>query len=315
MHKIIQSAHKALKSEIDGLQNLKQSLAEDFTKAVLMMAAAKGKIVVTGIGKSGHVGHKIAATLASTGTPSFFVHPSEASHGDLGMIAANDAVLALSNSGDTGELFNIIAYCKRFSIPLIGITKNEQSELGRNADICLKLPKFTEACPLQLAPTTSTTIQMALGDALAIALLENKGFKAEDFSVFHPGGALGSQLICVDEIMHKDCPTVEKSQNLRDVILQIAGGKLGSVAVTDKDNHILGIITDGDLRRHINDDLTEQTAQDIMTQNPICISPNMLASEALAIMNKKNITVLLVAEQKKLVGGLHIHDLLRRGVK
>ncbi len=312
---IIQSAQRVLENEITGLQNLQQSLSDNFEKAVLMIAQSAGRIVVTGIGKSGHIGHKIAATLASTGTPSFFVHPSEASHGDLGMITPSDTVLALSNSGKTTELFNMISYCKRFSIPLIAITKDKQSELGSNADICLHLPEFTEACPMGLAPTTSTTIQLALGDALAVALLEYKGFTANDFGIFHPGGALGSRLVRVAEIMHQNCPFVKASQNLKDVLFAITGGNIGCVAVVDDSKKILGIITDGDLRRHMKDSLIIQKAQDIMSSNPICIKPDMLASEALAIMNNKNITVLLVSDEQELKGGLHIHDLLRIGVK
>ncbi len=314
-NEIIQSAQQVLETEIAGLHSLQQSLGADFEKAVLLMAKSKGRIVVTGIGKSGHIGNKIAATLASTGTPSFFVHPSEASHGDLGMIMPSDTVLALSNSGKTTELFNMISYCKRFNIPLIAVTKDKESELGSNADICLHLPKFTEACPMGLAPTTSTTIQLALGDALAVALLEYKGFTADDFGIYHPGGALGSRLIRVNEIMHETCPFVSEEQSLKDVLFAITGGNIGCVAVVDDKKNILGIITDGDLRRHMEDNFSEQIAKNIMTKNPIHIEANKLASEALAIMNEKNITVLLVTEKEKLVGGVHIHDLLRIGVK
>ncbi|MFV0321976.1 MAG: SIS domain-containing protein [Alphaproteobacteria bacterium] len=312
---IIKTAKKVIETEITGLTNLKNSLGESFTQAVDLIAGSDGRVVVSGMGKSGHIGNKIAATLASTGTPSFFVHPSEASHGDLGMITPKDIVLALSNSGKTAELFNLISYCKRFSIPIIAITKDESSELGRNASICLALPVFEEACPMGLAPTTSTTIQLTLGDALAVSLLEKQGFTADDFGVYHPGGALGSRLMRVAEIMHTTSPFVRKEDSLKTVLLTITSGSLGCVAVVDEENNILGVITDGDLRRHMGDDLQAQTAADLMSSHPITVSPSMLITEAIAIMNKKHITALLVAEDNQLKGVIHIHDLLRAGVK
>ncbi|MFV0431649.1 MAG: SIS domain-containing protein [Alphaproteobacteria bacterium] len=312
---IVQTAQEVIEIEIHGLNALKENLGESFIEAIELISASSGRVVVSGMGKSGHVGNKIAATLASTGTPSFFVHPSEASHGDLGMITKDDVVLALSNSGKTAELFNLISYCKRFSIPLIAVTKNEQSELGRDADICLKLPEFDEACPMGLAPTTSTTMQLTLGDALAVSLLKRKGFTADDFGIYHPGGSLGSRLVRVGEVMHRDCPYVRLDDDLKNVLLTITSGSLGCVAVITEEKEILGVITDGDLRRHMGNDLRAQKANDLMSKNPITITPSTLATEALSIMNDKNITAILVAEGGKLEGIIHIHDLLRIGVK
>lgn len=309
------SAKTLFDAQIDALKILQLSIGDDFCRAVDIIMKLQGRVVVSGIGKSGHIAGKIAATLASTGTPSFFVHPSEASHGDLGMVTSKDAVLALSNSGNTSELFNLITYCKRFSIPLIAISSDDQSELGKNADILLKLPKIKEACPMGLAPTTSTTMQLVLGDALAVALLEQKGFSADDFGRFHPGGTLGSRLMRAQDLM-RACPSVYETENLKDILLKIASGGLGCIAVIDAKEHVLGIITDGDLRRHMGDDLYGQTACELMTCDPKIIAPDLLASEALNIMNSNNITSLLICnDDHKLQGALHIHDLLRMGVK
>lgn len=312
---VITSAKTLFETEIDALKILQASIGDDFSRAIDIIMKLQGRVIVSGIGKSGHIASKIAATFASTGTPSFFVHPSEASHGDLGMITTKDAVLALSNSGNTSELFNLIAYCKRFSIPLIAMSSNEQSELGKNADVLLKLPNIKEACPMGLAPTTSTTMQLVLGDALAVALLEQKGFSADDFGQFHPGGTLGSRLMRVQDLM-RSCPFVYEQDHLKDILLKIANGGLGCIAVVDQKERVLGIITDGDLRRHMGDDLYAQTALDLMTLDPKIASSEMLASEALHIMNSHNITSLLVCgDDNILQGAIHIHDLLRLGVK
>ncbi len=312
---IIASAKTLFDVEINALKVLQATIGNDFCRAVDIIMGLQGRIIVSGIGKSGHIASKIAATLASTGTPSFFVHPSEASHGDLGMITPKDAVLALSNSGNTGELFNLITYCRRFAIPLIAISRDDQSELGKNADVLLKLPQIKEACPMGLAPTTSTTMQLVLGDALAVALLEQKGFSADDFGRFHPGGTLGSRLMRAQDLM-RSCPFAYETENLKDILLKIASGGLGCIAVVDHKQHVLGIITDGDLRRHMGDDLYGQTARELMTKNPKIIKADLLASEALNMMNSHNITSLLVCDDDNILkGALHIHDLLRMGVQ
>jgi len=309
------SARRVLGTEALALTALAESLGQTFVSAVQAMADAAGRIVISGMGKSGHVARKIAATLASTGTPAFFVHPAEASHGDLGMILPGDVVLALSNSGETPELGDIVAYTRRFEIPLIAMTSRLGSSLANAADWALILPPMAEACPNGLAPTTSTTMMLALGDALAVALLERRNFTAADFKLFHPGGQLGKRLLKVGDVMHggEGLPVAAPEDKMSDVLLIMSGKSLGCVGVIE-DGRLLGIITDGDLRRHMAPDLLAQTARQVMTVNPKTVPPSMLAAEALRILNTKSITTLFVVEDGRLLGVLHIHDLLRSGV-
>lgn len=291
-------------------------LAEAFVRAIETIRAIKGRVIVTGVGKSGHIGSKIAATLASTGTPAYFVHAAEANHGDLGMIARDDAILAISWSGESAELRGTLAYAKRFSIPLMAITWNEKSALGKEADICLTLPKLQEACPNGLAPTTSTLLQLVVGDAIAVALLESRGFSATDFRTFHPGGSLGASLTHVSEIMHigSDLPLINLGASMEEAVNVISEKKFGCVAVIDTVGDLQGIITDGDLRRNLTRALNSMRVEDIMTKNPATIEPDALASTAMAELNKRSITSLLVCEGAKPVGLIHLHDLLRIGV-
>ena len=316
----IASGLRTLDIEHEGLALLRAALAGDmampFATAIAQLAAAKGRIIVTGIGKSGHVGQKLAATLASTGTPAFFVHPTEASHGDLGMITADDAIIALSWSGETVELANIITFSRRFRVPLIAITSSAQSALGSQADVALVLPKAKEACPHGLAPTTSTTMQLALGDALAVALLEAKGFSAEDFKVFHPGGKLGANLKFVTELMHRGdaMPIVGAEMLMADALLIMTNKTFGCVGVVDGAGRLSGMITDGDLRRHMSGGLLARKAGDVMTKKPDTLTPTTLASAALEHFNSKKRTQMFVVDAGLPVGILHVHDLLRAGV-
>ncbi|MGE5476511.1 MAG: KpsF/GutQ family sugar-phosphate isomerase [Bacteroidales bacterium] len=316
----ILSARRVLTAEAAALEALAASLDAPFVAAVEALASATGRVVVSGMGKSGHVARKIAATMASTGTPAFFVHPGEASHGDLGMIMPGDAVVALSNSGETPELGDIIAYARRFEIPLIGITSRERSALAQAADVALILPPVAEACPMGLAPTTSTTLMLALGDALAVALLERKNFTPADFRVFHPGGKLGQRLLKAADVMHDGdaVPLVAPDTSMSEVLLVMTAKRLGCAGVVE-DGRLAGIITDGDLRRHMQGDnglenLLAQNAADVMTRGPKTVPPTMLAAEALRIMNSKAITTLFVVDDGRPVGVLHVHDLLRSGV-
>ncbi|WP_207461994.1 KpsF/GutQ family sugar-phosphate isomerase [Azospirillum sp. SYSU D00513] len=301
--------------EADALNTLAGSLDGAFGRALDRLAAVTGRIVVTGMGKSGHVARKIAATLASTGTPSMFVHPGEASHGDLGMITRSDAVVALSNSGETNELGDIIAYTRRFAIPLIGITRRAGSSLAEQSDVALVLPPAPEACPLGLAPTTSTTMMLGLGDALAVALLERKGFSASDFHQLHPGGQLGQLLMKVTDVMHKggDMPLCGLAAPLSEVIFEMTAKRLGCVGVTDGSGALVGVITDGDLRRHLKPELLGGRADGIMSPRPKSIRPQALVTEALREMNEKQITSLFVVEAGRPLGVVHIHDCLRVG--
>ncbi|MDZ7823140.1 MAG: KpsF/GutQ family sugar-phosphate isomerase [Ahrensia sp.] len=315
----LNSALRTVEIERRGLEvlagALQNGLSVPFDKAVKILKDITGRVIISGVGKSGHIGSKIAATLASTGTPAYFVHPSEANHGDLGMIAPDDAIIALSWSGESRELGGILQYSRRFQIPLIAITSGEASTLGREADIVLALPKAEEACPHGLAPTTSTIMQLAVGDALAVALLEARGFTATDFQKFHPGGQLGANLKRVGEIMHKgeELPLVEAGTSMREAIMQISQKGFGCAGVVSPDGSLAGIITDGDLRRHIEGDLLSMCVDDVMTRNPKTISPDQLAASALTIVNKSNITTLMVVENRKPVGIIHLHDLLRIG--
>jgi arabinose-5-phosphate isomerase len=316
------SALRTLGAERDGLIALMSaigdSLGGSFALAVEGIAAARGRVIVTGMGKSGHVARKVAATLASTGTPAHYVHPAEASHGDLGMVLGEDVILALSWSGETTELADLIAYAKRFRVPLIAVTSSAASTLGRQADVCLVLPKAQEACPNGLAPTTSTTMQLALGDALAVALLERRGFGSHDFSLLHPGGKLGRRLVRVDQLMHSgsELPLVGLDAGMSEVLLEMTAKRLGCVGVLNGQGGLAGIITDGDLRRHMSPALLERRAVEIMTAGPKTIRPQALAAEALAVMNQSErpFTVIFVVEDSRPVGALHMHDCLRAGI-
>lgn len=313
---LLATAQHVLIAESAALTEMAGQLGADFIKAVHFLVNCKGRVIVSGMGKSGHIARKIAATMASTGTPSHFVHPGEASHGDLGMIMKDDVVIALSNSGETAELTDLVSYTRRFSIPLIAITRKSQSSLGGAADVTLELPNAPEVCPMGLAPTTSTTMQLALGDALAVATLECKGFTAEDFRNFHPGGKLGKILLRVNEIMHSgsELPVALESDVMSNVLVIMTEKRFGCAAIVNKDGMLSGIITDGDLRRHMQGDLLKKSAADVMTKNPLSIQPQMLAAEAIKILNETKRTQLLVAENGKPVGILHIHDLLRAGI-
>jgi arabinose-5-phosphate isomerase len=315
------SALRTLELERAGLDALAEMLAGPGTDAleatVRQIHEAAGRVIVTGMGKSGHVGQKLAATFASTGTPAFFVHPSEASHGDLGMIRpGEDVVLALSWSGETVELTNIVDYSRRFRVPLVALTSNPRSTLARAADIVLALPRAREACPHGLAPTTSTLMQLALGDALAIALLERKGFTARDFKVYHPGGQLGAALRHVSDLMHRadGLPLANTDTPMAEAIVVMTQKSLGCLGIVDENGLLVGIITDGDLRRNMNTSLLERHVQEIMTPSPKTVTPDVLASQALEILNASNITALFVIEDGRPVGLVHIHDLLRAGV-
>lgn len=315
----VASGIRTLEVEAEGLRALQTALHGDlgevFTQTVEAIRAVKGRVVVTGMGKSGHVGTKIAATLASTGTPTFFVHPSEAGHGDLGMITHHDIVLALSWSGETAELANIIDFSRRYGVPLVGISSNAESTLAKAANIAITLPMVREACPHNLAPTTSSLMQMALGDALAIALLESRGFTASDFKAFHPGGKLGAQLTHVEEIMHSGgrLPLASADTPMSEALLVMTERSFGCLGVTDPDGKLVGIITDGDLRRNMNQGLLEQSASDIMTQSPKTVAPDTLVSATLEILTSMSITALFVVDEGRPVGIVHIHDLLRIG--
>ena len=311
------SAIKTIDSEIDTINHLKDSVkAENLTKALDFMQNSKGRIIITGMGKSGHIGRKIAASLASTGTPSFFVHPAEASHGDLGMITEDDVVVAISNSGESRELIDILNYCKRFGIKLIAVTKNAESSLGKAGDVVLELPNNGEACPLGLAPTSSTTATLVLGDILTVGMIERKGFSKEDFNDRHPGGKLGSILKRVSDLMHtgQEMPILDENSNMQAVLLEMTSKRLGCVGFINQTGDFTGILTDGDLRRCLSSKILEEKAIDLMTRNPKTVSPNAMTAEALKIMHDKKITNLFVLEGKKPVGVIHIHDLLNNGV-
>jgi arabinose-5-phosphate isomerase len=321
VHKYLATAARVLEAEAAALSQLSRFLDERFIQAIEMISAAEGRVIVTGMGKSGHVGKKVAATFASTGTPAFFVHPAETSHGDMGMIVRGDIVLALSNSGEAKELNDLIEYTRRFAIPLIGVTSRPQSTLAQRSDIALLLPDCPEACPNGLAPTTSTTLTMALGDALAITLLEKKGFTAKDFKVYHPGGKLGQQLMKVSEIMHtgEQVPVASENILVAEATKTISEKGFGCIALTNAQGVLTGIITDGDIRRKLSADIMTKSAKDIMSVSPKTVTPDTLVAEAMAVMNDlknafRKITCLLVVDGTgKPVGLLHIHDCLRAG--
>jgi arabinose-5-phosphate isomerase len=315
----LEVARRVMALERDGLKQLSESLDHQFTASIEVVRTLKGRVICCGVGKSGHVARKIAATLASTGTPAQFVHPTEASHGDLGMITPDDAVLALSKSGETKELGDIMAYCRRFGTPLIGMTCGPESGLAKASNHLLLVPDAPEACAETRAPTTSTTLMMALGDALAVALLEARGFTAQDFKMYHPGGALGAALSTVGDLMHSGeaMPLIDLDARMSDALIEISAKGLGCVGVTNKEGAIVGMVTDGDLRRHMGPDLLDQPVAEIMTRDPKTVPPGMLAADALRFMTAGSvkITQLFIVDDGRPAGLLHIHDLLRAGVK
>ncbi|MDA0652391.1 MAG: KpsF/GutQ family sugar-phosphate isomerase [Proteobacteria bacterium] len=309
-------ARRVLAHEAAGLAALSAVLDDSFVKAVDLMEAAKGRVVVSGMGKSGNIAQKIAATLASTGTPAQYVNAAEASHGDLGMITLQDVVMTLSYSGETVELSDLVAFTRLMKIPLIAMSGRAGSSLDKAGDVSLVLPRMDEACPNNLAPTTSTTAMMALGDALAVALLERKGFSAEDFNALHPGGQLGRRFIKLSDIMHRGeaIPLARHDSQMSETLLTITAKSLGCVGVVGADGTLVGIITDGDLRRHMDNGLLERRASEIMTKSPLTVSPDMLAAAVLGLMNDRKITAMFAVEASKPVGIVHIHDLLRAGL-
>ena len=315
----IQSALRTLNTEKAGLDALvaalENGLAEPFAAAVDAIAGISGRVIVTGVGKSGHIGAKIAATLASTGTPAFFVHPAEANHGDLGMISHDDAIIAMSWSGESSEIKGIVAYSRRLSIPLIAMTAGENSSLAREADVVLALPKAAEACPHGLAPTTSTLLQLALGDAVAIALLEARGFTPDDFRGFHPGGKLGATLTHLSEIMRTgdDLPLAALGTRMPEAVMTLSNKKVGCVVIVDEGGRLAGIITDGDVARNLHRNLKDVTVEEVMTRTPKTVPPDMLAATATGIINEKGISALVVCEADRPGGIVHFHDLLRVG--
>ena len=312
----LESARRVLETEIAGLQDLSRALDERFTQAVDLLNKVRGRVIVTGMGKSGHIARKIAATLASTGSPAQYVHPGEASHGDLGMITAADAVIAMSNSGETAELSDIVAYVKLKRIPFISITGRADSVLAKAADVSLVVPDSPEACPLSLAPTTSTTVMLALGDAIAVTLLERRGFSPDDFRLLHPGGQLGSRLIRAVDIMRSgtELPLVSVDTPMTETILEMTAKQLGCVGVKTADGRLSGIITDGDLRRHMEDDILAMTASEGMTPNPKTVGDDALAAQVRAMMNENKITTFFVVVDGEPRGIVHIHDILRTGL-
>ena len=312
-NKILKSAKKAFSKELASIKTLSSTFNNNFYKAIDTINNLKGRVIVTGVGKSAHIGNKISATLTSTGTPSFFIHATEASHGDLGNIQKNDCVIAISNSGETSELNDIIQYSKRFNITLISITSNVKSSLHRNSSIGIVYKKPKEACPLNLAPTTSTSMAMIIGDCMAIALLELKGFESTHFKSIHPGGNLGKDLKYVSEIMHikNALPISKENEKMSKALIKMTKKSFGCLGVINKNDKIVGIITDGDLRRKLNSKFFDKKAHEIMTKNPTIAHKEMLVGEAINIMNDKKITSLFVCEDKKPIGIVHIHDLLR----
>lgn len=310
--KFTPTATRVLLQEAEALQQLAHGLDAVFDEAVDCLLHISGHIAVTGMGKSGHVARKVAATLSSTGSPAFFIHPAEASHGDLGMLGKGDAVLAFSNSGETQELVDIIEYAARNRLPLLAVTQRHESTLGRHADYVLLLPDIAEACPIGCAPTTSTTMQLALGDALALTLLQARGFRPEDFRQFHPGGRLGKRLRLLREIMHRGdaLPLAQPETSMGDVIYIMSNKGFGAVGIVNTDRHLVGFISDGDLRRHMAPDLLQKKARDIMSPHPFSLSPDCLAERAIALLSEHKITSSFVVEKERVTGFIHMHDLL-----
>ena len=311
--KIINSANRALASELSSIKNLKSTFNSSFCNAVNLIFNIKGKVIITGVGKSAHIGNKISATLTSTGTPSYFIHATEASHGDLGSIKKDDCVIAISNSGETSELNNIIQFTKRFNIKLISITSNSKSILHKNATFGILYKKPIEACPLNLAPTSSTSMSMIIGDCIAIALLELRGFKSNEFKKLHTGGNLGKDLKHLSEVMHpkKELPIAKLEEKMSKALITMTKKSFGCIGVINKNEQIVGIITDGDLRRKLNSKFFEKKASEIMTKNPTLANKDMLVGEAINLMNTKKITSLFICNKKRPLGIVHIHDLLR----
>jgi arabinose-5-phosphate isomerase len=312
---VLRAARETIAREIEGLHAVSDALDAQFLRAVRLIASLKGRLIISGMGKSGHIARKIAATLASTGTPAMFVHPAEASHGDLGMITSDDAVLMLSNSGETSELEDMVTYCKRFSIPVMALVRRAESKLVQAADIPVVLPEIPEASPTG-APTTSTAMMLAYGDALAMALLEQRGFTKDDFRVFHPGGKLGKGLLRVAHMMHTgvELPLVSEDADMKHVLLEITAKSFGCAGVVAQDGMLTGVITDGDLRRHMEANILSRKASEVMTRGGVSITSHMLAVEALALMQSKSITSVFVVDDGKAVGIVHIHDCLRAGI-
>ena len=314
-HSIVTIAENVLQTEANALVKLAKNLPADFIPFINAVIKSKGRVIVAGVGKSGHIGRKISATLASTGTPSYFVHAAEASHGDMGMIVEGDICMLISNSGETVELQNILNHTKRFSIPLAAISSKPQSTLMQTADFSLTLPDEPEACAIGMAPTTSTTLMLALGDALAVALMHKRNFNAEQFQLFHPGGKLGAQMTKIEDLMHGSdkIPQVTPDMPMQEALLEMTSKGFGIAVIVNKDK-VSGVISDGDLRRHM-DHLLERTAGEIATANPITVSPDIFAADALRIMNTHKINVLVVTNKENQPKGIfHIHDLLRAGV-
>ena len=313
---LLTTARRVLNAEASALNDVATQLDDRFIVALNIIVGCKGRVIVTGMGKSGHISRKMAATFSSTGTPAIFVHPGEASHGDLGMITASDVVIAISNSGEATELADLIGYTRRFSIPLIAITGREQSTLASAADVTLLLANAPEVCPMGLAPTTSTTMMLALGDALAVAIMEYKGFTADDYRNFHPGGKLGKTLLRVSEVMHEgeEIPLATENDVMSHILVVMTQKSFGCTGIVDKDGKLVGVITDGDLRRHMQSGLLNMKATEIMTRSPMTTTPKTLAAEALKILNDKKRTNLFVVDNGLPVGILHIHDLLRAGI-
>ncbi len=316
--KFLETGRRVIRSESNALSELASVIGDSFAAAVELLASTHGRVIVSGIGKSGHICRKIAATLASTGKPAHFVHPAEASHGDLGMMAVNDAALILSNSGETSELADIIAYTKRFGIPLVGIASNPESTLIRQADVGIILPRTDEACQNGIIPTVSTTMMLAVGDAIAIALMEHRAFTPALFREFHPGGQLGARLSTVRDLMHTGdaLPLVSADTGMSDALIEMTGKGFGVVGICSDDGRLDGIITDGDLRRHM-DGLLANSASQVMTRNPVSIEASELAQTAVGLMNERRVTCLFVVESggsRRVEGLLHIHDCLRAGI-
>ena len=309
----IKTGRQVIDIEIKALSLLKSYISRDFVKVVNLLFKNKGKIIVSGIGKSGHIASKIASTLSSVGSPSFYIHPSEANHGDLGMLEKKDVVILISNSGETSELINLILYCKKLGIPIISITSELNSTLSRESNLNLLIPKNIEACPLELAPTSSTTCTLALGDALAVTLLKKKKFTESDFRELHPGGKLGQMLSEVKDVMkiNLDIPLIVESKKMSYAILEMTSKGEGCVGVVSKKNELIGIITDGDIRRNMNPELLDKNVKEIMTEKPKTLSPNTLISKALKIMNEESITNIFITKQKKPIGIIHMHDILK----
>ena len=304
---------KVIQTEIKALEIQKKLISKEFSKAIEILFQTKGKIIVSGLGKSGHIASKISSTFSSIGSPSLFLHPTEANHGDLGMINKGDSTILISNSGETSELINIILHCKKLKIPIISITSQKFSTLAKKSNIVILIPDNIEACPLELAPTSSTTCTLVIGDAMAVTLLKRRGFTSDDFHALHPGGKLGQILLQIGEIMKtgSSLPLIKKSSMMSDAILEMTSKGQGCVGIVSKNHDLIGIITDGDLRRHISDFLLEKKVEDIMTLNPLFLKTTTLVSEALDLMNKKSITNIFVTNKKKPVGIIHMQDLLR----